>query len=151
MNEQFFQDYIRNNNCFGCAPGNPHGFRIKSSWRSADEAVCKFTPHSYHCARSVGVVNGGVIATIVDCHCICTAIADAYAREDKKIGEGNEISYVTAAMNIDFVKPIPMGSTLLFVAKVQEVTPKRTSLLCTVEVADVLYAKATITAVRISR
>lgn len=150
MKEKFFQDYIRHNNCFGCAPGNPHGFRIKSRWRTEGESVCQFTPRPYHCARSSEVLNGGVIATIIDCHCICTAIADAYARAGKNVGEGDDISYVTASLNIDYIKPIPVEQTMTFIADIQEITPRKTRLRCTVQIADTDYVNATVTAVRIA-
>ena len=46
-----------------------------------DEAVSTFTPQPFHMAGPTNVLNGGIIGTVIDCHCICTAFADAYRRE----------------------------------------------------------------------
>eukprot|EP01079_Euglenida_sp_SAG-EU17-18_P002604 gene2604-3306_t len=39
------------------------------------------------------MVYGGCIASVVDCHCICTAVAHAYDAEGRAIGEGEAIWY----------------------------------------------------------
>ena len=151
MSAAFFQDYIRNNHCFGCAPGNPHGFRIKSAWQAPGESVCRFTPREFHCSASPDIVHGGVIASLIDCHCVCTAIADAYRRDGRNIGEGTEIMYVTAALNVSYKKPTPLGPTLTLTAVIEETTPKKTVLRCTVHIDDAVYVEADVTAVRVTR
>ncbi len=71
------QDAIPHNHCWGCGTLNPRGLRIKS-YAEGDGTVCRFQPSPEHMAGPTHVVNGGIIAAVIDCHCVCTAIADAY-------------------------------------------------------------------------
>ena len=83
MAESSFQDQIKENHCWGCGPANEHGLRIKSYW-SGEEAVCTWQPGEQHSAGPLEILNGGVIATLFDCHCVCTAIAAAYRAESRE-------------------------------------------------------------------
>jgi hypothetical protein len=60
--------------CFGCGPANSKGLHIGSRPSRADEAVlvADFTPRPEHEAFS-GVVNGGILGTLIDCHANWTA------------------------------------------------------------------------------
>src|SRR5262249_20212154 len=80
-----FQDLIPENFCYGCGPGNPVGLRIRSLW-AGNEALCVFQPAPYHSAGPCHILNGGIIATLIDCHAVCTAIAHAYRAESRAIG-----------------------------------------------------------------
>lgn len=63
--------YAPHNACFGCGPANARGLRIKSI-PEGDRVVCRWTPESHHEAFP-GVLNGGIIGAILDCHCNWTA------------------------------------------------------------------------------
>ncbi|HUK12637.1 MAG TPA: PaaI family thioesterase [Thermoanaerobaculaceae bacterium] len=63
--------YAPTTRCFGCGPANPGGLRIKSFARG-HEVVCEWTPTRLHEAFD-GVLNGGIIGTLFDCHCNWTA------------------------------------------------------------------------------
>jgi acyl-coenzyme A thioesterase PaaI-like protein len=60
--------------CFGCGPANPVGLRIGSRPSAGDPAVLvvRFEPRPEHEAYP-GVVNGGILATLLDCHANWTA------------------------------------------------------------------------------
>jgi acyl-coenzyme A thioesterase PaaI-like protein len=60
--------------CFGCGPANPIGLRIGSRPDADDEAVlvAAWTPSPEHEAFA-GVVNGGILGTLLDCHANWTA------------------------------------------------------------------------------
>ena len=75
MSKKAFQDNWEHNECWGCGCSNEHGLYIKSYWVE-DKSVCTWMPNKSHKAGPTGYLNGGVIATIMDCHSICTAIAD---------------------------------------------------------------------------
>ena len=60
--------------CFGCGPANTLGLRIRS-FRSDDDPeqlVADWQPSPQHEAFS-GVLNGGIIGTLLDCHSNWTA------------------------------------------------------------------------------
>ena len=60
--------------CFGCGPANPVGLRIESRPDPADEGVlvADWTPSPEHEAFA-GVLNGGILGTLLDCHANWTA------------------------------------------------------------------------------
>ena len=60
--------------CFGCGPANPAGLRIGSRPDTGDPSVlvARFDPDPTHEAFD-GVVNGGILGTLVDCHANWTA------------------------------------------------------------------------------
>ena len=60
--------------CFGCGPANPVGLRIGSRPSPNDAAVliASWTPSAEHEAFA-GVVSGGILGTLLDCHANWTA------------------------------------------------------------------------------
>src|SRR5204863_1255601 len=59
--------YAPENACWGCGPANPHGLRIRSFPRG-EEVVAEWKPEPRYEAFQ-GVLNGGIIGTLLDCHC----------------------------------------------------------------------------------
>ncbi|NQZ69126.1 MAG: PaaI family thioesterase [Lentisphaeria bacterium] len=148
-NKKYFQDAIPQNHCYGCGPGNDLGLQIKSYWTGDDQSACVFTPSSQHCAASKKYLNGGIIATVIDCHCICTAMAKGYALEDRAVGEGDLICYVTGALNLSYKKPTPIETELLITAKITEVSERKILLTAELYAGDVLCVIADLTAVKV--
>jgi acyl-coenzyme A thioesterase PaaI-like protein len=145
-----FQDLMDHNHCWGCGPANPQGLRIKSTWAVAgEEAVCTFTPGPHHCAGSPDIVNGGVIAAVLDCHTVCTATADAYLREGRAIGSTPEIWYVTASMTVDYRRPTPIGGPVTAVARIAERAGRRTTVEARLEVDGLETVTGRVVAVRL--
>ncbi|MCA3392177.1 MAG: PaaI family thioesterase [Roseomonas sp.] len=149
MKESAFQDQIPDNHCFGCGPHNANGLRIKSYW-DGDEAVSTFTPQPFHMAGPVNVLNGGIIGTVIDCHCICTAFADAYRREGRAIGSAPRLWYATASMKVDYLKPTPIDRPLTLRAKVLESGPKKTRISCSLIADCVESARGEVLAIRVA-
>ena len=58
--------YAPHNACFGCGAANEQGLRIKSHVEG-DEVVARWRPEPHHQAFP-GVLNGGIIGTLLDCH-----------------------------------------------------------------------------------
>jgi len=52
--------------CFGCGPVNQQGLQLKS-FVKGDEVVAFWKPKSFHEAFP-GMLNGGIIGTLLDCH-----------------------------------------------------------------------------------
>jgi len=68
LQDQFAPNLI----CFGCGPANEKGLQIKS-FVSGDKLIATYTPQPYHLAFE-GMVNGGIIGTLLDCHLNWTAV-----------------------------------------------------------------------------
>ena len=114
-----FQDRVpegsSRRNCYGCGADNEHGLNIKSYW-DGDEGVCRWKPKPYHSAGPS--LNGGIAATLIDCHSVFTAVATAYRLEGREMGEGEEIDYATVKLTVTYLKRTPIDTTLELRAKV---------------------------------
>lgn len=134
MERRAFQDAmgaIGFQHCWGCGQANEHGLRLRSMWseEDSDEAVCVWQPEPYHVAAP-GVVSGGILATLIDCHSAATAVADAARREDVALGAPNTPIYVTATLEVAYLKPTPSAGPLTLRARVTEAAPRRTTVAC---------------------
>jgi acyl-coenzyme A thioesterase PaaI-like protein len=67
--------YAPSSICFGCGPKNPKGLQIKSHPAEGGWVVAEFQPEPYQEAFP-GMMNGGIIGALLDCHSNWTA---AYA------------------------------------------------------------------------
>ena len=143
-----FQDQIPDNFCYGCGPGNPVGLRIRSIW-AGNEALCVFQPAAYHSAGPRHILNGGIIATLIDCHAVCTAIAHAYRAENRAIGSVPTIWYATASLAVRYLRPAPIDRLVAVRARVVETSPRRTTLECSLLADGVECVRAEVVAVRV--
>ncbi|MCP4670339.1 MAG: PaaI family thioesterase [Desulfobacula sp.] len=125
MTQKAFQDYYTEDfsHCYGCGSLNEHGLQIKSYW-DGDESVAKFTPNEHHIAIP-GYVYGGLIASLVDCHCVGTAAAATYKAEGRSMDTKPALRFVTASLKIDYLAPTPLGVELEIRGKVVEVKGKK--------------------------
>jgi acyl-coenzyme A thioesterase PaaI-like protein len=134
--------------CWGCGRNNPNGLYIKSYW-DGDEAVAHFQPQPQHTGHK-GVVNGGIIATLMDCHCMGLAMADAHRRERREIGTQPLITYVTGSLKVDYLKPTPLTDQPLELrAKVQRVEGRKTWMTVSLLVGGQETARGEVLGVRI--
>ncbi len=147
MEKRSFQELMEGNYCWGCGT-NEHGLQIGSYW-SGDEAVCTWQPKNYHMAGPRHILNGGIIATIIDCHCICTAIAAAYQGEGREINTMPQIWYATASLQISYLKPSSIKESIVLRARVKEVKGRRTVLACSLFSKGEECARAEVVAVRV--
>lgn len=121
--------YAPHNECFGCGPANEKGLRIKSIVDTTrDEVVAEFTPEPHHIAFP-GVVNGGIIGAVLDCHSNWTA---AYHLMTKH-GQASPPCTVTADYTIKLKRPTPTGVPLKLRAKVTESSDDRAVIEATME------------------
>lgn len=149
MTELPFQAHIRpfGETCFGCGQSNAHGLRIRSHWEG-DTAICHWTPEPWH-AAAPGFLNGGIIATLIDCHCASTAIAAAVRAEGRTLGEGPAPVYVTASLQVDYRRPTPMDTPLELRATVTARTERRITLACRLLAGGVETAAGTVVMARV--
>jgi acyl-coenzyme A thioesterase PaaI-like protein len=136
------------NHCWGCGAHNPAGLHLKSYWDGAI-AVTQWTPDQQFAAGPRHFLNGGIIATLLDCHCVCTALASAYQRDDRDIGTEPEIWYATASMSVEYLRPTPIESTVQLRAQVVATEDRATSVECVLGADGKDRARATVRAVRV--
>jgi len=129
--------------CWGCGKNNEHGLQLKSYWEG-DEVVAAWTPKDYHLAFP-GVLNGGIIATLIDCHCTGTANAAAHRTADS-----NDHSFhVTASVFVKFLKPTPMDRPVTLRARIKETGERWTKVTCSLYSGDTECATAEVVTVRV--
>ena len=125
MDTKSIQDYYPDelSYCFGCGRLNEHGHQIKSYW-DGNETIAHFTPESYHIAIP-GFVYGGLIASLIDCHGTGTSALASYKAEVREPGTQPSIRFVTASIQIDFLRPTPLGVELELRGKVIEIKGRK--------------------------
>lgn len=130
--------------CFGCGPANAKGLQIKSVVEG-DEVVARFRPAPHHEAFP-GMVSGGIIGTLLDCHSNWTA---AYHLMQRRGAEAPPCT-VTADYHVKLRKPTPGGRELVARARVVESTDDRAVVDATLEADGVVTAtcRGTFVAVR---
>lgn len=119
-NEPSLQErYAPHNACFGCGPASSQGLRIRSMVEG-DLVVAEWTPQEHHQAFP-GVLNGGIIGALLDCHCNWTA---AYHLM-KQAGADSPPCTVTADYAIVLKRPTPMSGPVRLEAKPVELKEDR--------------------------
>ncbi len=148
MTEKAFQDYYPDNvsYCYGCGRLNEKGLQIKSYW-DGDETVCHYTPRDYHIAIP-GYVYGGLIASLIDCHCTGTAAAAAYKAESRSMDSLPAFRFVTASLKVDYLKPTPLGVELEIRARVKEIKGRKVVMDATLSANGQVCAKGEVVAIQ---
>ena len=125
MSDKSFQDYYPDHmaHCYGCGRLNEDGYQIKSYW-DGDESVCHFQPRTHHIAIP-GYVYGGQLASLIDCHGTGTAAAAGYRAEGREMDTEPPLRYLTASLQVDYLKPTPLGPLLEIRGKVKEVKGRK--------------------------
>lgn len=102
--------------CFGCGQANPKGLRLRSYPRDGG-VVAQFTPWPEH-DNGVGFLNGGIIATVLDCHS-GAAVFHHLEAADVGPGPGTLLPYVTAGIDVRYLRPCPLDQTLALTGVVE--------------------------------
>ena len=149
MDEKAFQDYYPDDvsHCYGCGRLNREGLRIKSYW-DRDETVCIFEPRSCHTAIP-GYVYGGLIASLIDCHGTGTAAAAAYRAQGRAMDSQPPLRFLTASLQVDYLRPTPLGVPLEVRARVEEVKGRKVTVISTLSANGEVCARGRIVAVQI--
>lgn len=119
--------YAPHNACFGCGPANAKGLRIKSIVRDS-EVVCDWTPEEHHEAFT-GMLSGGIIGTLLDCHSNWTAAWHLMTQA----GEESPPCTVTAEYAVRLLRPTPSTGPVHLVAKVAESSADRARIEASLE------------------
>ena len=110
--------YAPNNICFGCGPKNEKGLRIRSfpvenAPDSPDAVECEWQPEAHHEAFP-GMLNGGIIGALFDCHMNWCATHHLM----RKGGLESPPSTVTAEFSVVMKRPTPTAAPVRVTARV---------------------------------
>lgn len=131
MKEKAVQDeYAPHSICFGCGPANKEGFQIKS-YRINNGLEMEFESEDKHQAFP-GVINGGVIGTLLDCHGNWTA-AIAIMEKNKL---DTPLCTVTAQYEVKLKRPTPLGHTLKLKSKILAIQEDRAEVIIELKADD---------------
>ncbi|HMS42270.1 MAG TPA: PaaI family thioesterase [Pyrinomonadaceae bacterium] len=110
------ETYAPNGICFGCGVKNDKGLRIRS-FAEGDEVVAEFHAEAHHQAFP-GMLNGGIIGALLDCHSNWAATYFLM----KKHGKDAPDCTVTADFHVKLRRPTPLDATLYLKARILEST-----------------------------
>src|SRR3979409_332723 len=123
MPEQSLQEkYAPKNACFGCGPANPDGLHIRSFPKNG-EVVAEWKPEPKYEAFP-GVLNGGIIGTLLDCHCNWTAAWHLM----KTSNQNPPPCTGTADYTTKLLRPTPTNGPVHLAAKIVESSTNRATV-----------------------
>lgn len=143
MTESLQQRYGPETICFGCGPANPLGLRIQSIVEG-DRVVADWTPASHHEAFP-GVINGGIIGALIDCHSNWTAAHHLMSERGADIPPVT----VTADFSVQLRRPTPSGVPLHIEAWVIGSDDPKVTVEATLEAGGKVCATGTATFVAV--
>jgi acyl-coenzyme A thioesterase PaaI-like protein len=118
--------YAPNGICFGCGPKNDKGLRIKSH-ALGEEVLADWMPEPHHQAAE-GMLNGGIVGVLLDCHSNWAACHHLMA----KAGLDAPPCTVTAEFHVKLRRPTPIAM-LRIRARVVESSDDRATVEATLE------------------
>ena len=118
-NEKSLQEtFAPNGICFGCGVANEKGLRIRSfPADSGDEVVAVWHAAEHHQAFP-GMLNGGIIGALLDCHSNWAAAYFLMKRDGKRAPDCT----VTADFHVKLRRPTPFDVPIHLRARVVEST-----------------------------
>jgi len=131
--------------CFGCGPENIYGLKIRSFW-NGKEGVCRWQAKPYHNGIQ-GILNGGIIATLIDCHSFWTGLAAMYQDQGISFGKGELIKMVTGSITVRYLRPIPVEAEVELKARLIKIGGRSRVVACSVNVAGKEHAQGEVTLV----
>jgi acyl-coenzyme A thioesterase PaaI-like protein len=130
--------------CFGCGPANDEGLHIRSFPGEGEEVTCEWSPAERHQAFP-GVLNGGIIGTLMDCHANWTAAHHLMRRR----GADRPPTTVTADFAVRLHRPTPIKGPVRLRARVVDSSDRRATVEASLEAGGEVSAtcRATFVAV----
>jgi acyl-coenzyme A thioesterase PaaI-like protein len=121
------ETFAPHNACFGCGPANPQGLKIRT-FREGDTYVASWKPQPHHQAFA-GVLNGGIIGALLDCHCNW---ASCHSLMLQRKADSPPCT-VTAEYSIQLKRPCPTDQPIMLKAKVIELSDPKVIVEGTLE------------------
>ena len=120
--------------CYGCGIKNKKGLGIRS-FVGQDVITAFFNPEKYHSAFP-GILNGGIIGSILDCH---SNWAAAYYLMKSKNMTSTPCT-VTARYQIDLLKPTPIYEKLKISAYLDKIEDNKAWINAKITINTIAYA-----------
>ncbi len=95
--------------CFGCGPANARGLRLKS-YLADGYITAAFMPWPEH-DNGLGYLNGGIIATLLDCHTAAAVMHEA-SQQGWDAAPGALLPFVTAGIDVRYLRPSPLNRSV---------------------------------------
>ena len=122
--------------CFGCGPENSLGLGIKS-YVDGDVVRASFTPQKHHQGFE-GMLNGGIIGALLDCHMNWTAAWHLM----KASGSRELPCTVTGSYQVNFKAPTPVDQPLELIASLEDQSGSRKATVSSrLEAAGIVTAE----------
>lgn len=122
MDKSIQETFAPNLACFGCGPANPRGLHVRS-FPNGEEVVAEWQPSTEYEAYE-GMLNGGIIGTLLDCHCNWAAAWHLM----NKLQADTPPCTVTAEYSIKLLRPTPTDGPIKLVARVVDSTESRATI-----------------------
>jgi acyl-coenzyme A thioesterase PaaI-like protein len=122
MERSIQETYSPDGMCFGCGPKNEKGLRIRS-FADGDELVAEWRAEKHHEAFP-GVLNGGIIGALLDCHSNWTAAYFLMKRD----GKDEAPCTVTADFHVKLLRPTPSDALIMLRARVVDSAEDRATV-----------------------
>lgn len=122
MEKSLQQTYSPDSICFGCGPANEKGLHI-NSFPEGDEVVAEWHSERHHQAFP-GMLNGGIIGALLDCHSNWTAAYYLMKNNNKE----KPACTVTADFHVKLLRPTPSDAVIHLKARVVDATLKRATV-----------------------
>lgn len=101
------EHYAPKSLCYGCGPANPQGLHIKSVVKR-NEVFAQWQPLPHHNAFP-GILSGGIIGTLLDCHSNWSASWYLMQQDNLTMTPPT----VTAEYHVKLKRPTPMNALIL--------------------------------------
>ncbi len=116
------ETYSPNNICFGCGPANEKGLHI-NSYPENGEVVAEWRAEPHHQAFP-GMLSGGIIGALLDCHSNWAAAYFLMKNNAKTTPDCT----VTADFHVKLLRPTPSDALIHLRARVVESTLKKATV-----------------------
>ncbi len=134
MTQSLQEQHAPTMRCFGCGPANDKGLQLRSIV-NGDQVHCEWQPQEHHEAFP-GMLNGGIIGALLDCHCNWTAAWQFM----KQRGDDHPPATVTAEYTIRLERPTPTKDPVFLKAWVEESSEDRATVHGTLEAGGKITA-----------
>jgi len=136
------EQYAPHNACFGCGPANAKGLHVRSfpedSTPTCKTLVATWKAEPHHEAFP-GVLNGGIIGALLDCHSNWTAAWHLM----RQAGQTTPPCTVTAEFNVKLTRPTPTDGEIQLKAWVKDSSADRATIEAELMAGGKVCAKCT--------